>query len=145
MNSSKVKGNVLGEPFGTASHKLKKAIMFALVVETGRNICFKCGLKIENLEQFSIEHKIPWQTSDDPKKYFYDIENIAFSHLKCNRPHKTDGNRYIAPSGMAWCKEHKTFLSIENFGISKNHWNGLNPRCKECNRKRVQEYRKIAG
>jgi len=35
-------------------------------------------------ETFSIEHVIPWLDSEDPVKLFFDLDNISFSHLKCN-------------------------------------------------------------
>ncbi len=35
-------------------------------------------------ETFSIEHIVPWLDSDDPKGLFFDLNNIAFSHLSCN-------------------------------------------------------------
>jgi len=83
-NSNKRKAELLGEPFGTASHKLRKMILFRCIQKLGEDICFRCGEKIEKLENLSIEHKISWQKSDTPKELFYDLENISFSHLKCN-------------------------------------------------------------
>jgi len=35
-------------------------------------------------KELSIEHITPYLDSDDPKKLFFDLNNIAFSHLKCN-------------------------------------------------------------
>jgi len=35
-------------------------------------------------ENFTIEHKVPWLDSEDPVKMFFDLDNIAFSHHKCN-------------------------------------------------------------
>ena len=45
---------------------------------------YRCGVKIENFEEFTIDHKGFWLLSDEPTKMFYSIENIAFSHTKCN-------------------------------------------------------------
>jgi len=78
------KYNLLGEPIGTASNKLKKAILFNLARKLGLDICFHCNEKIESVDNFSIEHKIPWQSSRNPIESFYDLDNIAFSHLHCN-------------------------------------------------------------
>lgn len=58
--------------------------MFSLLRETGKNICYQCGEEIELIDQLSIEHKIPYLDSDDPKKLFFDLNNIGFSHLNCN-------------------------------------------------------------
>lgn len=74
----------LGMPIGTASAKLRKSILFSLLRETKKNICYQCGKVIETEEELSIEHKIPYLDSDDPKRLFFDLNNIAFSHLKCN-------------------------------------------------------------
>ena len=40
--------------------------------------------KIEAVEEFSIEHKMTWLDSSKPIHNFFDPNNIAFSHLKCN-------------------------------------------------------------
>jgi hypothetical protein len=74
----------LGEPFGTATNKLRKSILFKLVKELNLDICFRCEKRIEDINNFSIEHKIAWQSSKNPVEMFYDLDNIAFSHLDCN-------------------------------------------------------------
>jgi len=84
MNSNEVKESLLGEKAGTAQHKLRKLIMFDLVQQTNRDICYRCKRPIELIEELSIEHKEAWQSSPDPRKSFFDLDNIAFSHLSCN-------------------------------------------------------------
>jgi hypothetical protein len=83
-NTNKKKFEQLGEPIGTATNRLRKNIMFSLVQAMELDTCFRCGKKIENVENFSIEHKIAWMDSENPKELFFDLDNIAFSHLKCN-------------------------------------------------------------
>ncbi len=134
LDSNEVKAAQLGMPFGTATQRLRKIIIFSLVQETGKDICFKCSSKIERVEDLSIEHKQPWlYISTD---LFWDISNIAFSHIWCNRPDRPNNGgkkrRIIAPSGMAWCNRHKTFLPIEQFSGNKAHWTGRHTLCKEC-------------
>jgi hypothetical protein len=73
----------LGMNPSTASGRLVKDILFSLVVETKKDICYHCKEKI-NREDFSIEHKNPWLDSENPHKLFFDLDNIAFSHLSCN-------------------------------------------------------------
>lgn len=82
--NNKKKANVLGMPYGTANGKLKKNLMFNLVCKLNLNICFHCNTEINKVEEFSIEHKIPWLNSDKPVELFFNLENISFSHLKCN-------------------------------------------------------------
>lgn len=86
MSSNKLKSKQLGMPFGTASGRLRKQILFRYVVRCGDDICFKCKRKIKNIDNLSIEHKKPWQGKDTA--LFWDLDNIAFSHLECNKRRK---------------------------------------------------------
>lgn len=81
---SKQKTLLLGENFSTAAHKLRKAIMFSLIQELNRDICHRCTLKIDSINELSIEHIESWQSAKNPSGSFYDLKNIAFSHLSCN-------------------------------------------------------------
>jgi len=74
----------LGMPIGTASNRLRKMILFSLIQELHRNICFRCSKPIENIDDFSIEHKIAWLDSENPIGLFFDLNNISFSHMSCN-------------------------------------------------------------
>lgn len=67
----------------TASGRLVKDLLFLLVVETGRDVCYRCGEKVSR-KTFSIEHKESWLDSEDPVTRFFDTDNIAYSHLTCN-------------------------------------------------------------
>lgn len=80
----KKKSEQLGMSHGSANHRLRKSILFEFVNRLGYADCFQCGEIIETIEEFSIDHKVPWLDSKDPKKLFFDLENIAFSHIKCN-------------------------------------------------------------
>jgi hypothetical protein len=85
VNGSENKYRLLGEPHGTASAKLKKSLLFKFVKELNLDNCFRCGEKITDIDNFSIEHKISWQSAKDPVATFYDLNNIAFSHTNpCN-------------------------------------------------------------
>lgn len=83
-NYNKIKNDQLGMSHGKASNKLRKLILFSLLVKYKENFCFKCNKEIQKIEDLSIEHKIPWLHSEDPVKLFFDLENISFSHLSCN-------------------------------------------------------------
>jgi hypothetical protein len=82
--SNKKKNDQLGMNHGTASHRLRKMIMFDLVAKLSLNICHQCGEAITNIKELSIEHKTPWLDSDDPVDLFFSLDNIAFSHFSCN-------------------------------------------------------------
>ena len=84
-------------PIGTASARLKKNIMFDLLCRLNENKCYQCGEIIENAENLSVEHKIPYLHSENPQELFFNLDNIAFSHLKCNigaarKPQKNSAN-----------------------------------------------------
>ena len=78
------KADQLGMPFGTATNRLKKSLLFALVQELNWDNCYRCGDKILEVKDLSVEHKNPWLDSDDPIGLFFDLSNVTFSHLKCN-------------------------------------------------------------
>jgi len=52
-NASKV----LGMPIGTASNRLRKMILFDLVQRLRLDDCYRCGKKITDVKNLSIEHK----------------------------------------------------------------------------------------
>ena len=81
---NKKKAEQLGMPIGTASGRLRKMILFDLVKRLELDVCFQCKTVIENIDNFSIEHPIPWLDSGRSIELFFDLNNIAFSHLKCN-------------------------------------------------------------
>ena len=82
--SNKVKQKQLGMDYGTATNRLKKRLLFDFAIKLNMQWCFRCGAEIKNLRDFSLDHKIPWLHNKEPKKLFWDLDNIAFSHLSCN-------------------------------------------------------------
>lgn len=89
---------LLGVSFGSACNKLRKLLLFKLATDAGRTMCHRCGEQIATLDEFSIEHKASWERAADPLVAFFNLENIAFSHLTCNvgaasKPHKRFNSR----------------------------------------------------
>jgi len=78
------KSELLGMPFGTAAGRLRKNVLYQLVCALNLNYCFRCGAEIDTERGLSIEHKEPWQSAENPIEMFFDLDNIAFSHLGCN-------------------------------------------------------------
>lgn len=78
------KKDQLGIDHGTASSRLRKMVLFSLLKQYKLNYCFQCSSEIETETELTIEHKIPWLDSEDPKKLFFDLDNVAFSHHSCN-------------------------------------------------------------
>ena len=116
-----VKDKLLGMPHGTASNRLRKTILFSMLYgKVYDRQCFRCDQQIEDVDDMSIEHKEPWQSANDPKAVFFDLENTAFSHLRCNSgaPHRDkthcpnghpydEANTYRYPNGQRKCRQCK--------------------------------------
>lgn len=83
MTNAKIKkNNQLGMDYGTATHQLRKILMFDMAKRLGEDICYHCKEIIDNIDEFSIEHKENWLDNDPA--LFWSLDNIAFSHLSCN-------------------------------------------------------------
>jgi hypothetical protein len=106
---NKNKSDFLGMPHGTARNRLVKRLLFRFISLLKLDTCFVCGKEL-TLDTFSIEHKQPWlyESTD----LFWDLDNIAFSHKKCNRQRsrRTEicirGHRKTLDSkGKSYCRE----------------------------------------
>lgn len=124
----------LGKSAGAANNQLRKQLLFKYVQAVGDHFCFKCEAEIETVDDFSIEHKLPWEGRD--AALFWDLDNIAFSHVRCNRPHEYRGAseklRKISPEGMSWCSVCKLHKPTEAFCLKRAKWNGYNGECRAC-------------
>jgi hypothetical protein len=84
MSIKEKKIKQLGMNPSTASHRLRKSILFSFAKKLGFNWCYQCATEITDIDKFTIEHKEPWLDSENPPGVFFDLDNIAFSHAKCN-------------------------------------------------------------
>jgi HNH endonuclease len=132
MSSSKRKTEFLGMPHGTAVGRLRKNVLFHILKKHGENVCERCKGTIEKVEDLSLEHIKPWENVS--VDLFWDLENIAFSHLHCNRPHIYNSSgahmRKVGPEGTAWCGTCQKFEPLTNFHKHASNWNGLQKTCK---------------
>jgi 5-methylcytosine-specific restriction endonuclease McrA len=131
----------LGMPPGTASNRLRKMLLFRQLKKHNENTCVRCEKEIETVEELSVEHIKPWEGIS--ANLFWDLDNVAFSHMRCNVPHTRRGgepNRKIGPEGTAWCSSCEKFLSVDNFYETKHRWHGYFNKCKECYAKARKEY-----
>lgn len=117
-NSNARKDATLGMPHGTAANRLRKMIIFDLLKRHEENVCFKCSESILAVSELSIEHKQPWEGIS--ATLFWDLENITFSHLRCNRPNrpsKSIGDRVkiTVPEGQVWCGVCKSPKDVSEF------------------------------
>jgi hypothetical protein len=143
MSKTKDKGNkrraeLLGMPFGTASNRLRKSIIFDLSSRLNLDVCFRCGEKILDVDSLSIEHKDSWMNSSDPIGSFFDLDNIAFSHLTCNKPQTFHGSSpKIGPEGTSWCPDCDEYLPTEDFFRNTSKRDGFSSYCKYHTKNRV--------
>lgn len=79
----------LGMNYGAAQGRLYRLVLFTVVQKAGLDTCYRCGKKIKTARELSIDHKEPWYKSDPA--LFWDMNNIAFSHLSCNCSHRRKG------------------------------------------------------
>jgi hypothetical protein len=111
--SNQRKAETLGMPGGTANNRLKKKIIYTLLLmlkdyrekfgsivegETEDSkwyypatkwlpYCSVCGKEIASEDDMTIEHIKPWEGRENGKDLYWDLDNIGFSHSWCNRPH----------------------------------------------------------
>lgn len=124
MSANEKKRKQLGMAAGTANARLRKLILFSLVQKTEQDTCFRCGKRIETVDELSIEHKQSWL--DVSVELFWDLDNIAFSHLSCN----------VAASK----KPHQKFFTKEERLASKRRRNASTKRKTYTPAKRRQRY-----
>tara|TARA_X000001388_G_C2164673_1_gene97515 strand:+ start:33 stop:617 length:585 start_codon:yes stop_codon:yes gene_type:complete len=72
----------LGMNKSTAMNRLRKMVMFEMMKKLGMDRCYQCKFLIKDVSELSLEHIKPWIWKD--KNLFWDMDNIAFSHLACN-------------------------------------------------------------
>lgn len=135
----KRKEDKLKMKFGTAQSRLKKAIMFYLAQQAGLDTCFRCFEKIENLEDFSIDHKIDWQNSQSPVDLFFDINNIAFSHFDCN---VNSRNKRFTVTSNSKARYKGVHFSPKNkrSGIDNKPWRAVLEKSKDNKRRKYFGY-----
>lgn len=133
MNRTQRKTDFLGMNWSTANNRLKKMIIFKLLVDSSKNVCFKCSSLIENIEELSIEHKKPWENID--VALFWDMNNIAFSHVSCNRNHSYPTKKQNS-EGFWWCNSCRSFKNSEDFYKDSTKINGHQAYCKHCRKEK---------
>ena len=132
----------LGMAWGTASYRLRKLVFHDLVRRLGLDTCFRCGKKIETADDLSLDHKQVWLDVDP--RLFWSLENIAFSHRRCNLPARYRGGvglRKVGPPGTAWCSRCQAFLPMDSFPRHARSWSGVRNYCRSCRYTKHKAYR----
>jgi hypothetical protein len=125
---------VVGLP-KNAESQLKQKVRFHLICLAGLDSCIRCGKKIERAEDASLDHKQPWRGVS--AGLFWSMDNIGFSHKRCNIQHQRRNHNVIAPEGMAWCSTHKAYTSIKEFQRDHRRKTGVRGICKRCRNKNL--------
>lgn len=122
------KRNLLGMPIGTATARLRKSILFKHIKMLNLDTCFRCGNKIDSIDELSIEHKVAWMFSGKETELFFDLDNIAFSHLKCNIQCKSKNK---------FCGKGHEFTDKNTILDAKGY-----RQCRKCHYNDIKNYRK---
>ncbi|CAM0016011.1 HNH endonuclease [Vibrio phage D239] len=72
----------LGMAPSTARDRLMRKLVFSHIQSRGI-LCYHCGEELQE-DTFSIEHKVPWRGKEDAAELYFDLENVTYSHRKCN-------------------------------------------------------------
>lgn len=86
-HSKSSKGRMIGNvPYHKAYDKMRNIIFFETFKKSGKNICCRCGNKIETCKEFTLDHVIPWRNKpkEEALKLLVDKDNIKFAHKQCN-------------------------------------------------------------
>jgi len=91
-NGNKQKESQLGMKLCQARTLLHRKLIFSLIEKSDQNLCFKCSRPMTE-NNYSIEHRDEWLYADDPVKAYFNMDNIAFSHRKCNKGNRGRGSK----------------------------------------------------
>lgn len=138
MQYNKNKSDFLGMSYGKANHLLRKSILFHYIVKCGEDFCFRCNDKIVNIEELSIEHKKDWLNVSE--LLFWDLDNITFSHLKCNINAQKRQNKFNG--SKTHCLRGHEF-NIENTYLRKYKDKYVLRSCRACLRNKMRKTREL--
>ena len=115
-------------------YSLHRRLIYFLADRLGMTDCYRCGGHI-NQELFSIEHTKGWETEAD----FLNVEEIAFSHIKCNQAAggKETG---MVMRAKAECKYGHPYNESNTYWYKAR--NGMARQCRKCRVSRVTAFKK---
>ncbi len=135
--NNKKKAEALGMSPSSATHKLRKILLYESLKQLGKLCCFQCEKEIVSLDEFTVEHKIPWLYSDNPAELYFDLSNVAYSHQKCNsgaaRKGPLLGARKYTDDGRQ-CSACHIWKPFKEFCCNKGKPGGRERMCRNCRR-----------
>lgn len=122
--------DALGMPLTTATHRLMRAVMVSLLRDLNKDACYRCSEPMSEGD-WSIDHKVDW-INNDPA-LFWDVTNISFSHLTCNkRATRSGAPARNPPEGTSWCSKERRYRPVSDFTYSGQRNTGIDYWCKTC-------------
>jgi hypothetical protein len=90
-------------------------LFFSLVKKLELDTCHRCNERITDYKQLSIDHIETWLNKSND--LFWDINNIAYSHLSCNSAKSASSTEnphpsYVSYSGGCRCDACKACKKI---------------------------------
>ena len=67
--------------------EIVKLFLFHIAKRLNKDICYRCGNKIDTVRELSIDHIQSWYKSSIQEfkpELFFDVTNCKMSHLHCN-------------------------------------------------------------
>ena len=137
MSQSTKRREQLGMSVGAARNILCRQLLFDMAQALKRDVCYRCHKRIETNQELSIEHKTSWINQPNAVELYFDLNNIAFSHLRCNIAAVERRNQHIKvtnPPGKFWCSGHQDYLDHSAFSPStfKHRKTRNSSLCIEC-------------
>jgi len=77
---------MLGMSRTTARHRLYRNLIWDMFTKLHGRICYRCKGPLHN-DDWHIDHIQPWAIASKPAEMYFNLENIALSHSKCNIIH----------------------------------------------------------
>jgi len=98
-------------------------LLFKLVQIGGFDVCYRCRETIKSINDFSIEHMESWQSAQDPRAAFFDLEKIVFSHLRCNvAAAEPVRKKYFTPEALRKARTQQSLASKKlHYSPEKRH------------------------
>ncbi len=114
---------LLGMSITAARNRLMRMILFELAKECGRSKCYRCNQEIEDIAEFSIEHKVSWMDSPYPRSAFFNLNNVSFSHFRCNSEESHQrAKKYPSERDQRNAANRRYYLKHRDRILKAKHW-----------------------